>query len=94
MNIALIDEEKFELETAEVYLRKYIRENWAAHKSEICIETFPNAKYFLKFFSRGMYDLIIVGFCTVEISKFLRAHDHNVKIFFLPHEEDYEENLL
>lgn len=94
MNIAIVDEEKFERETAEVYLRKYIRDNWSAHESEIHIETFPNAKDFMKFFGRGMYNLIIVGFGLEKIAKFIRARDRNAEIFFLPRDYDFEENFL
>ena len=94
MNIAIVDEEKFERETAEVYLRKYIRENWAKHESKIYIETFSRARDFMGIFSRGMYQLVLVGFCTENLAKFLRARDNDVEIFYLPHEDDCEENFL
>ncbi len=40
MNIAIVDDEKIELETAETFLRLYIKKFWAKYESLINIETF------------------------------------------------------
>ena len=48
MNIAIVDDEKIELEAAENYLRNYLTENWS--ELNFVIQTFSSANDFLKIF--------------------------------------------
>ena len=85
MNIAIVDDEKISLETAEIFLRCYIKK----FRAEIHIETFYSARDFLTFFSPKIYRLVILGGHMKNIAELIRAYD--VKILFL--NDDSEEDL-
>lgn len=94
MNIAIIDEEKVDLETAEAYLKKYIRDNWAQYAADINVDIFLRPENFKRFFRRGLYQIVLVGFCTEDIAEFLHARDENVNVFHLIRNDDCEEDFL
>ena len=95
MNIAIVDDEKIELETAEVFLRCYIKNFWAEHESEIHIELFQRTGDFLQFFSAGFYHLIILGAGMENIANFIRSRgDYDVKIIFLKLNDNSERGDL
>ena len=89
MNIAIVDDEKVELETAEIFLRVYIKKFWANYESRIHIETFSTAHDFLYFFCPKFYHVIILGSRMKNIAKFIRLHGDNVKIIFINSREDF-----
>ena len=89
MNIAIVDNEKIELETAEALLRFYVKKFWADCESRIHIETFYNAKVFLTFFSPKFYQLVILGGHMKKIANLI--YSTNIKILFL--KSDCEEDL-
>lgn len=95
MKIAIVDDERRELEAAETYLKKYIREAWADFEADISIETFSCAKDLLKIFKPGMYQLVILDICMPEINgmqaaQIIRARgDKEVNIVFLTSSDDY-----
>lgn len=89
MNIAIVDDEKIELETAESLLRFYVEKFWADYKSRIHIETFCNAKEFLTFFSPKIYQLVILGGHMKKIANLIC--NTNIKVLFL--KSDCEEEL-
>ena len=92
MNIAIVDDEKIGLETAEVFLRYYIKKFWAKYESLIHIETFCSASDFLTFFCPKVYNLIILGGRMKYIANFLCSRgDNDVKIVFF--DEDCEVDL-
>lgn len=92
MNIAIVDNEKIELETAETFLRFYIKKFWAKYESLIHIETFCSGNDFLTFFCPKIYHLVILGGHMKYIANFLCARgDNNVKIIYL--DEDCEADL-
>ena len=86
MNIAIVDDERIELETTEIFLRVYIKKFWTDYESQIHIETFRCAGDFLTFFSPKIYRLVILGGNMRHIVKFICAHD--VKILLLTSEGD------
>ena len=91
MNIAIIDKEKVNLETAEAFLRYYIKNFYSEHEAEISIEVFHCAKDFLQIFSPGLYHLVILGSDMEEVAEFIRANgDFTTKIIFLKLNDDYE----
>lgn len=84
MNIAIVDDEKFDSEAVELFLRVYIKKFWSDCESRIHIEIFRSAKEFITFFSPKIYNLVILGVNMQEIARFIRANDINdVKILFL-----------
>ena len=95
MNIAIVDDERREVEAAETYLRKYLHEHWAQEEPDIYIDTFNCAKDLLKIFKPGMYQLVIMDICMPEINglqaaQIIRARgDNDVQIVFLTGNDDY-----
>lgn len=83
MNIAIVNDEKFDSEAVELFLRVYIKKFWAHCESRIHIEIFRSAKEFITFFSPKIYNLVILGINMQEIARFIRANDDfGVKILF------------
>lgn len=83
MNIAIVNDEKFDSEAVELFLRVYIKKFWAHCESRIHIEIFRSAKEFIKFFSPKIYNLVILGINMQEIAQFIRANDNfGVNILF------------
>lgn len=81
MNIAIVDEEKIELETAETFLRVYVKKFWGDHKSKINIEVFQRPEEFMQIFSVGLYQVVMLGPRMEEIANFIRAcGDYDAKI--------------
>ena len=89
MNIAIVDEEKIELETAETFLRFYIRKFFPEHQSQIHIEIFRRAEDFLQVFSAGWYHVIILGARMESVAQVIRGRgDCDTKIIFLELNDD------
>ena len=95
MNIAIVDDDKYELAAAETYLRQYLRDNWAEDEPNIKINTFSCAKDFLKIFKPGIYQLVILDIRMPEINgmqtaQIIRARgDNDVNIVFLTGSDDF-----
>ena len=84
MNIAIVDDEKVELETAEAFLRFYVKKFYPEHESEISIEVFQRVENFIQVFSPRLYQLVILGGGMQNIANFIRANDNfDTKILFL-----------
>lgn len=83
MNIAIVDDRKIELETAEIFLRVYIKKFWTKYESLIHIDTFYSAEDFLRFFCPKIYQLIILGRNMNNIAEKLCADGDSVKVLFL-----------
>ena len=91
MNIAIVDDEKVDLEAAEVFLRVYVKKFLADYESSIHIETFYSVTEFIQIFSTGLYQLVILGERVKELADFIRAcGDYEVKIIFLKLNDDYD----
>lgn len=91
MNIAIIDDEKIDLEIAETFLHFYIKKFWANYEPLIHIETFYTAKDFIQVFSAGLYQLVILGDSMRKLADFIRARgDYDVKIIFLKLSDNYD----
>ncbi|MBR4904540.1 MAG: hypothetical protein IKZ53_07690 [Selenomonadaceae bacterium] len=86
MTIAIVDDEKIELETVETFLRFYIKKFWAKYESLIHIETFCSPNDFLTFFNPKFYQVIILGEHLKHILKFIGFD--NVKILFIKPQEE------
>ena len=82
MNIAIVDDEKVELETAEVFLRHYIKKFYPEREAEIHIEIFRAADEFLQVFSAELYQLVVLGARMEDVANFVRARGDNVPILF------------
>ena len=82
MNIAIVDDEKVELETAEVFLRHYIKKFYPEREAEIHIEIFRAADEFLQVFSAELYQLVVLGARMERVANSIRAHGDNVPILF------------
>ena len=93
MNIAVVDDEKIELEAAETYLKNFLQENWA--ELNFAIETFSSAEEFLKIFKPGLFQLVILDICMPEIdglkvAQVIRARgDDDANIVFLTGNDDF-----
>lgn len=86
MNIAIVEDQQVELETAETFLRSYIKKFQAKYESAVHIETFRTAKDFLTFFQPKFYQVVILGEHMKHILKFIGSYD--IKIFFIKPQED------
>ena len=82
MNIAIVDDEKVELETAEVFLRHYIKKFYPEREAEIHIEIFRAADEFLQVFSAELYQLVVLGDGMEDVANFIRERGDNVPILF------------
>ena len=81
MNIAIVDDEKIELETAETFLRLYIKKFWAKYESLINIETFYNAD---DFFCPKFYQIVILGGHMKDFADLIASNSNNdTKIFLI-----------
>lgn len=90
MNIAIVDDEKIELETAETFLRFYIRKFFPERENGIHIEIFRRAEDFLQVFSAGWYHLVILGACMESVAEVIRARgDEEVQILFLKMNDNF-----
>ena len=92
MNIAIVDEEKIELETAEAFLRFYIKKFFPERENGIHIEIFQHAEDFLQVFSAEWYHLIILGACMESVAGFIRARG-DTKIIFLKLNDEWWRDL-
>lgn len=90
MNIAIVDEEKIELETAKTFLRFYIRKFFPERENGIYIEIFRRAGDFLQVFSAGWYHLIILGARMESVAEVIRGRgDCDTEIIFLKLNDDW-----
>ena len=93
MNIAIVDDEKAELDAAESYLKSYMRENWS--EIEVNIQIFSSAKEFLNVFKVGAFQLVMLDIIMPEINglqtaQIIRARgDDDANIVFLTSSEDF-----
>ena len=93
MNIAIVDDEKIELEAAENYLKNYLTENWS--EINFTIQIFSSAKNFLEVFKPGLFQLIVLDICMPEIdglqtAQVIRARgDDDANIVFLTANDDF-----
>lgn len=84
MNIAIVDDEKVELETAEAFLRFYVKKFYPEHESEIYIEVFQRVEDFFQIFCAGLYQVVILAAEMKSVANFIRARgDKDIKILFL-----------
>ena len=95
MNIAIVDDEKVELNAAETYIREYLRENWSDVENEVSIRTFTSAKDFFDVFKPGLFQLVILDICMDEIdgmqvAQIIRARgDDDANIVFLTGNDNF-----
>ena len=93
MNIAIVDDEKFELDAAENYLRNYLEENWAG--LEFKIQTFSSGNDFLQIFKPKIFQLVILDIFMPEvngmqIAQIIRARgDDDANIVFLTGNDNF-----
>ena len=86
MNIAIVDDEKVELETAEIFLRCYVQKFLKDYEASIHIETFRAPD---EFFCPNFYQVVILGGKMKSFAKSIAARANNdAKIFLL--EDDCE----
>ena len=89
MNIAIVDDEKAELDAAERYLRDFIQKNYPELDSGVNISTFSSADNFFNVFKPGFFRLIILDIMMSEINglqiaQIIRARgDDDASIVFL-----------
>ena len=93
MNIAIVDDEKIELDAAETYVRDYLLKNWTDFS--FSIQTFSSAKDFLNVFKPGLFQLIILDISMPEIdgmqaAQIIRARgDDDANIVFLTGNDNF-----
>lgn len=89
MNIAIVDDEKIELETAETFLRYYVKKFYPGFERDINIEVFQRVEEFLQIFNPGLYNVIILSAHMEGVANFIRAQgDCDTKIIFLKLNDD------
>ena len=91
MNIAIVDDEKIELETAEVFLRYYIKTFYPNYESNIHIELFQRQNEFLTYFNPKIYQVVILGGNMRKLANYIA--NYNVKIIFIKPQEDFIMNI-
>ena len=95
MNIAIVDDERIELNAAESYIKKYLRENWSTIKDEVSIRTFTSAKEFFDAFKPGLFQLVILDICMnevngMQVAQIIRARgDDEANIVFLTGNDNF-----
>lgn len=93
MNIAIVDDEKIELEAAETYLKNFLQENWS--EFNFSIETFSSAEDFLKVFKPGLFQLVVLDISMPEIdgmqlAQIIRTRgDQDANIVFLTGNDNF-----
>lgn len=93
MNIAIVDDDKFELNSAKNYLHDFIKENWS--EMDFNIQTFSCAKEFFEVFKPNLFQLIILDIYMDEIdglqtAQIIRARgDDDANIVFLTSSDDF-----
>ncbi len=94
MKIAIVDDERLELERTEEYLRRLL----AGHFPEIAkayqIDLFAEPREFLEEFSKGAYSLAILDICMpkltgIDAARHIRSMDENAGLIFLTTSEEY-----
>ena len=86
MNIAIVDDDKIELDTIETLLHFGIKKFRANCKTKINIEKFLCADEFLSVFSPRIYQTVVLGLNMRRLAKFIS--DSGVKIIFINSEEN------
>lgn len=95
MNIAIVDDEKVELEAAASYIKEYLRENRPNLEADMNIQTFTCAKDFFDVFKPGLFQLVILDICMPEfdgmqIAQVIRARgDDDANIIFLTANDNF-----
>lgn len=94
MNIALVDDQAEDLQAAEIFLRKYLAENFSEIVHSVRIDIFESAETFLSKFESGVYDLIILDIFMkplngIQVAQLVRNKDRNAFIIFLTNSEDF-----
>ena len=95
MNIAIVDDEIMELQTAELYIRKFIQKNYPELSAEINISLFSSADDFFKAFMPGFFQLVILDIMMEKIdglqtAQIIRARgDEEANIVFLTSNDDF-----
>ena len=90
MNIAIVENEKVELETAEAFLKFYIRKFYPEYESEIGIEVFQRTEDFFQVFSADLYQLVVLGDGMEDVANFVRTRGgFDTKILFLKLKDDW-----
>ena len=93
MNIAIVDDDKSELNAAVFYLRDFIQKNYP--ELEINVQTFSSAKDFFYAFKPGFFQLVILDIMMKEINglqiaQIIRARgDDDANIVFLTNNENF-----
>ncbi|MBR4153709.1 MAG: response regulator transcription factor [Selenomonadaceae bacterium] len=95
MNIAIVDDEKDELQAAERYLRDFLAKNYSKLLSDTKIQTFSAPDDFLRVFKPGLFQLVILDIIMGEINGFQTAQiirargDDDVNIVFLTNNDNF-----
>lgn len=95
MNIAIVDDEKVELNAAESYIKEYLHENWSELEDEVSIRTFTCAKDFFDEFRPGFFELVILDiymddFDGMQVAQVIRARgDDEANIVFLTSSDNF-----
>ena len=95
MNIAIVDDEKVELEAAASYIKEYLHENRSNLEADMNIRTFTCAKDFFDVFKPGLFQLVILDICMPEfdgmqIAQVIRARgDDDANIIFLTANDNF-----
>ena len=95
MNIAIVDDERIELNAAENYIKEYLRENWSTLEAEVSIRTFTSAKEFFDVFKPGFFQLVILDICMddidgMQVAQIIRARgDDDANIVFLTGNDNF-----
>ena len=89
MNIAIVDDEKVELDAAASYIKDYLHENRSELEDDMNIQTFTCAKDFFDVFKPRLFELVILDICMPEfdgmqVAQVIRARgDDDANIVFL-----------
>ena len=92
MNIAIVDDDALDLETAADYLEEHIRS--AYPEATVQIDAFPGGEALLESFRFGKYDLIVLdiymkGISGMETARAIRRKDNEVRIVFLTSSDEH-----
>ena len=94
MNIAIIDDQASDLNSAQNFLNNYIEKFFPQVVPTLSIETFNDVEKFLRNFKKNQFELLILDIFMrpingIHAAQIIRSRDKSVSIMFLTNSEDY-----
>ena len=94
MQIALVDDQFYDLHQSEAFLKNYLAQNFSQIADSIRLDTFLNPQDFLNSFEPHKFDLFILDIFIkplngIQVAQVIRKRDKDASIIFLTSSEDF-----